>query len=365
MQLIDLASQYQRLKLRIDERIQNVLNHGQYINGPEVEELEQALCNYTGSEHCLTCANGTDALQLALMALEIGPGDAVVTTAYSFFATAEVISLVGATPIFVDVDADTFNLSPSSLRTTLESYSGPDKLKAIITVDLFGLPANYPEIKRLADKYDLFIIEDAAQGFGGKIDNRFAGTLGDVSTTSFFPAKPLGCYGDGGAIFTPHENIADRVRSLKNHGLGNHKYDNVRIGINSRLDTIQAAILLEKLDIFESEIEKRNEVAGIYENLMTSTTITPKVPIGFRSAWAQYTILVDNRDLLAQKLHQHNIPYGIYYRLPLHQQKVYSCSHEHTYAPNSEALSHRALSLPMHPYLTIEQLHKIVGILTE
>jgi dTDP-4-amino-4,6-dideoxygalactose transaminase len=262
MDFIDLASQLQFMRSAIDKRIGTVLNHGQFILGPEVTELEQKLAEYVGVKHCITCANGTDALQIALMSQNIGQGDIVFTTSFSFFATAEVISLVGATPYFVDIDPKTYNVCPQSLASAIKDVkeSKQGNPRAVIAVDLFGLPANYIDLETLCKANQLFLIEDAAQGFGGAINGQKAGSFGDIATTSFFPAKPLGCYGDGGAIFTNSEEIADLAKSIRVHGKGSHKYENIRIGLNSRLDTIQAAILLEKLEWFPKELEHRQTI---------------------------------------------------------------------------------------------------------
>ena len=265
MEFIDLQAQYQHLKTRIDKRIAKVLDHGKYIMGPEVQELEEKLADYVGVKHAISCANGTDALQLCLMTLDIKAGDAVFCPTFTFFASAEVIAFAGATPVFVDSDERTFNICPVDLEKRIKAVISEGKLnlKAIIAVDLFGLPANYPELERIAQKYGLKLIEDAAQGFGGDINGQRAGSFGDIATTSFFPAKPLGCYGDGGAIFTNNDEYAELIRSYRVHGKGKDKYDNVRVGINSRLDTVQAAILLEKLIEFPTELIKRQRAAEI------------------------------------------------------------------------------------------------------
>jgi dTDP-4-amino-4,6-dideoxygalactose transaminase len=358
MEFIDLKSQYLSVKEAINQRIQTVLDHGQYINGPEVTELEEALCHYTKAKHCITCGNGTDALQLALMAYDIGPGDAVFTTSFSFFATAEAISLLGATPVFVDINPKTYNICPDSLRNTLQNYNGEATPRAIITVDLFGLPADYPAIKPIADEFDLKIIEDAAQGMGGKIGDDYAGTFGDISTTSFFPAKPLGCYGDGGALFTSHDDIADKLRSLKNHGKGNHKYEHIRIGLNSRLDTIQAAVLIEKLKILESEIEKRNSFAALYSQRLCDAVRIPTVPESYRSSWAQYTLGIDNRDKLQEELAKTKIPSQVYYPAPLHHQ---TAMQSNQILPRSERASQTVISLPISAYTSADTIELIAS----
>lgn len=363
MQFIDLHAQYRHLQQQIDHRISNVLRHGHYIMGPEVEQLEQQLADYVGVKHCISCANGTDALQLAMMVLDIKPGDAVFCPTFTFFATAEVIAYAGATPIFVDSDESTFNICPMHLEQQIERVSRDGKLKpkAIIAVDLFGLPANYPEIEKIAAKYQLKLIEDAAQGFGGEIGGKRAGSFGDMATTSFFPAKPLGCYGDGGAIFTNNDEYASLFRSYRVHGKGKDKYDNVRIGVNSRLDTIQAAILLEKLAVFPEELVSRNEVAARYAEYLTDTIKTPAVPVGFLSSWAQYTLVSESRDLIMAKLKEHDIPTMIYYGTCMHQQTAFShLQHKDKEFPVASRLSKQVFSLPMHPYQEKSLQSKII-----
>lgn len=354
MQFIDLAAQYKHLKARIDSRIQTVLEHGQYILGPEVQELEQKLAEYVGVKHAITCANGTDALTLALMVLGIEKGDAVFCPTFTFFATAEVVALEGATPVFVDSDEHTFNICPIDLERRIETVLEEGKLipKAIIAVDIFGLPANYPELKKIAEKYNLKLIEDAAQGFGGEIKGTRAGSFGDISTTSFFPAKPLGCYGDGGAVFTDDDKYAELVRSLRVHGKGRDKYDNVRIGLNSRLDTIQAAILLEKLAEFPTELIKRNKAAESYNRELPETFKRQLVPEGYQSSWAQYTVVSDNRDKVMEDYQRQGIPTMIYYGTCMHQQTAFeSLGYQYGNFPVAEKLSKSVFSLPMHPYL--------------
>lgn len=354
MQFIDLAAQYQHLKQRIDKRIQAVLDHGHYIMGPEVEELELKLADYVGVKHCISCANGTDALQLAMMVLDIKPGDAVFCPTFTFFATAEVIAYAGATPVFVDSDARTFNICPQDLEQRIKSVIAEGKLvpKAIIAVDLFGLPANYPELEVIATKYGLILIEDAAQGFGGEIKGKRAGSFGDMATTSFFPAKPLGCYGDGGAIFTDNDEYAALFRSYRVHGKGKDKYDNVRIGINSRLDTIQAAILLEKLAEFPKELIARNKAAAHYNETLAGKYITPFVPQGYLSSWAQYTLISENRDAEMAKYKKQGIPTMIYYGTCMHQQTAFKhLGYSNIDYPIASRLSQQVFSLPMHPYL--------------
>jgi dTDP-4-amino-4,6-dideoxygalactose transaminase len=354
MQFIDLQAQYQHLKPKIDKRIQRVLDHGKYIMGPEVQELEEQLADYVGVKHAISCANGTDALQLALMAMGITKGDGVFCPTFTFFATAEAPAFLGATPIFVDSDADTFNICPVDLESRIraELEKGELNLKAIIAVDLFGLPANYPALEKIAKKYNLKLIEDAAQGFGGSIDNKRAGSFGDIATTSFFPAKPLGCYGDGGALFTNNDEYADLLRSYRVHGKGTDKYDNIRIGMNSRLDTIQAAILLEKLDAFPQELINRNKAADEYETVLSQTFKTPQVPKGYVSSWAQYTIIDENRDAVMSQFKKRGIPTAVYYARCMHQQTAFSHTGlKQVEFPVAERLSRQVFSLPMHPYL--------------
>ncbi|WP_429192646.1 DegT/DnrJ/EryC1/StrS family aminotransferase [Aeromonas salmonicida] len=354
MQFIDLAAQYQHLKQKIDQRIQQVLEHGHYIMGPEVAELEAKLADYVGVKHVITCANGTDALTLAMMAMGVKPGDAIFCPTFTFFATAETIAYEGATPVFVDSDPDTFNISPQDLEKQIQRVLAEGKLnlKAIITVDLFGLPANYPELEIIAKKYNIKLLEDSAQGFGGELNGKRAGSFGDIATTSFFPAKPLGCYGDGGAIFTNSDEYAELIRSYRVHGKGADKYDNIRIGMNSRLDTIQAAILLEKLAVFPEELIARNKVAKNYEQALAGKYKTPMVPPGYLSSWAQYTIITQDRDATMAEYKAKGIPTMIYYATCLHQQKAFAyLGYKEGDLPVAEKLSKQVVSLPMHPYM--------------
>jgi UDP-2-acetamido-2-deoxy-ribo-hexuluronate aminotransferase len=353
---IDLSAQQKIIKEKIYKRIKNVLNHGQYIMGPEVFELEEKLKFYVDVNHCISCSSGTDALVIPLMAKGIGPGDAVITTSFSYIATAEAIALLGATPIFCDIYQKTFNLDPNGLeeaydKAVLEGL----KPKAIISVDLFGLPARYRLIDEFAKSKNLFLLEDAAQGFGGRIGKQEAGAFGDVSSTSFFPAKPLGAYGDGGAIFTNSDELAKKMRSIRVHGEGDDKYDNIRLGLNGRLDTMQAAILIEKFAIFEKELIIRNKIANRYSNNLNSNFITPFVPKNYLSSWAQYSLLLKNeqvRDRLIKFLDENKIPSMIYYKTPLHLQKVFKyLNYKKGDMPKSEKISKIILSLPMHPYL--------------
>lgn len=356
MQFIDLEAQYIHLKDKINSRIQKVLDHGQYIMGPEVQELEQKLAEYVGVKHVITCANGTDALTLAMMVLGIKEGDAVFCPTFTFFATAEVIAYEGATPVFVDSDEATFNICPIDLEKRIQLVIAEGKLipKAIIAVDLFGLPANYPEIQKIADKYGLKLVEDAAQGFGGEINGQRAGSFGDIATTSFFPAKPLGCYGDGGAIFTDNDDYADLLRSYRVHGKGVDKYDNIRIGMNSRLDTIQAAILLEKLEAFPLELINRNKAAEKYTKELACIYRTPTVPAGYLSSWAQYTVLAEDRDAAIAKYKENGIPTMVYYGTCMHLQTAFkNLNYQIDDFKIAEKLALQVFSLPMHGYLGI------------
>lgn len=369
MQFIDLAAQYQQLKTRIDLRIQNVLRHGQYIMGPEVKELEENLAEYVGVKHAISCANGTDALTLALMALNIGQGDAVFVPTFTFFASAETIAFAKATPIFVDSDSDTFNISPNDLEQKIQSVQSEGKLrlKAIMAVDLFGLPANYPAIRAIANRYGLKIIEDSAQGFGGSIDGKRAGSFGDIATTSFFSAKPLGCYGDGGALFTDSDDYTALIESYRVHGKGQDKYDNVRIGMNSRLDTVQAAILQEKLAVFAQELINRNELASHYTAKLSNKFKTPKTPEGFISSWAQYTLIADSteqREQVIAYLKEKGVPCMIYYGTCRHKQTAFKdLGYQNRDCPVAEKLAASVFSLPMHPYMEFKSAEIIVDSL--
>lgn len=355
MQFIDLKAQYQHLKTKIDKRIQDVLEHGIYIMGPEVDELEVKLAEYVGVKHAITCANGTDALQLTMMVFDINKGDAVFCPTFTFFATAEAPSFFGATPIFVDSNADTFNICPIDLEFQIKQViqKGVLKPKAIIAVDLFGLPANYPELEKIAKKYNLKLIEDAAQGFGGSINGKKAGSFGDIATTSFFPAKPLGCYGDGGAVFTDSDDLAALIKSYRIHGKGSNKYDNIRIGMNSRLDTIQAAILLEKLAEFPTELNSRNVAAEKYTSEFKKKYKTPLIPEGYVSSWAQYTLVSNKRDIVMNEFKAQGIPTMIYYATCMHQQTAFKgLGYQYNDFPIATQLAQEVFSLPMHPYMS-------------
>lgn len=375
MQFRDLAKQYQVLKNDIDQAMLSVASGAHYIMGPQVKELEQQLAEYVGVKHCLTCANGTDALTLALKAWGVGPGDAVFVPDFTFFASAEVVALEGATPIFVDVDDATFNIDVVSLEKAISQTLADGKLtpKVIVAVDLFGLPANYPAVKAIAQQYGLLILEDGAQGFGGSINGKRSCSFGDISTTSFFPAKPLGCYGDGGAVFTDNDEWAQLMNSYRVHGKGTDKYDNVRIGMNSRLDTLQAAILQVKLRAFDGEVEQVNEAARRYTELLKDKVKTPVIPEGFGSSWAQYTIQLpseEQRNRLQAALKEAGIPSMVYYPKPMHAQTAFN--HSQCTAHNSQLacddyvanrLCATVLSLPMHPYLEATDIEHVCSIL--
>ncbi len=353
IELIDLQAQRDRLGDRIPDAIGRVLAHGRFIMGPEVADLEERLSAHCGVGHTISCSSGTDALLMTLLALRVGPGDAVIVPTFTFAATAEVVALVGATPVFVDVLPDTANVDPAGLVGALHAARGAGVTpRAIIAVDLFGQPADYDELEAFCTEYDLRLIADAAQSFGATWRERRAGAIGDVACTSFFPAKPLGCYGDGGAVFTDDDELAALLRSLRVHGQGTNKYDNVRVGINGRLDTIQAAVLLEKLAIFPDELVARDRVAARYQDALGDVVGLLDVRSEATSAWAQYTITTDDRDGVAQRLREQGVPSAIYYPKPLHRQPAYE---EFPRASDglvvSEHLAERVLSLPMHPYL--------------
>lgn len=352
---IDLEKQQKRLGNQIHDSIHSVLSHGKYIMGPEVNELEIKLAEYTGAKYSVTCASGTDALVLALMAYGVGPGDLVFCPTFTFPATAEAIVILGAIPFFVDVDKDTFNISIESLKSAITTVKKENKYnpKAIIAVDLYGLPADYNNIHPVAKENNLVLIADAAQSFGAQYKTNKVGLLADITCVSFFPAKPLGCYGDGGAIITNNINIQERIKSLRAHGKGKSKYDIDYIGVNSRLDTIQAAILLTKLKEFDWEIEQRNIIAGKYSEMLKNKIIIPEVPKNYKSVWAQYTLRHSEREKIQNKLNAEGIPTMVYYPIPMHKQKAYSkyYNREITLC-NSEELATQVFSLPMYPDLS-------------
>lgn len=371
MQFRDLHKQYETLKPEIDKGIQEVIDSTSFILGKPVADLEKELAEYVGRKHCITCGNGTDALVLALKAYNVGQGDAVFTADFTYIASASCAELVGATSVFADIDLNTFNIDPVSLEKQIQKVIKEGKLKpkAIVPVDLFGQPANYPEIEKIAKKYGLIIVEDAAQGFGGLIDDQRACSFGDISCTSFFPAKPLGCYGDGGAIFTDDDKIAERLKSLRTGGKSPFdKYDNIEIGTNSRLDTIQAAILLPKFHAFKDyELKAVNDVANWYTKRLKGKVVTPTILDGYLSSWAQYTILLENkeeRDMLQAKLKENGIPSMIYYPRGMHQQQAFRNLNlnDEDYLNTVEATK-RVLSLPMHPYMNEEDVEYICSVI--
>lgn len=375
MEFIDLGRQQRRIAHKIESVVRKVLREGKYIMGPEVYALEESLRDYVGTKYAVSCSSGTDALLMSLMAYNIGPGDAVFTTPFTFFATAEAISLVRARPVFVDIDSSTFNIDPEKLDQTISdlllrrSNDDAPLPKAVIAVDLFGLPADYERIKTVVDKHGLVLIEDAAQSFGAEYNQRRAGSFGDIACTSFFPAKPLGCYGDGGMCFTNDVKIEAVLKSLRVHGQGEDKYDNVRFGLNGRLDTLQAAILLAKFEIFPEEFDIRQNVAMNYSRLLSSIPelTTPSVPQNCRSAWAQYSILakdIRHRQLILEALTDAGIPTAVYYPKPLHLQQAFSfLAHQRGDFPVSEYVAERIFSIPMHPYLEKGEQEKIAEVI--
>lgn len=393
MDFIDLKTQQKRIKEQLDANIQRVMTHGSYIMGPEIRQLEDKLAAYTGARHAISCSSGTDALLMALMTFGVKPGDAIFTTPFTFIATAEVISLLGAIPVFVDIDPQTFNIDPSQLALAVEAVKANDSSiyplpvtgsplplipRGIIPVDLFGLPADYDAIAAIAEEHGLFVIEDAAQSFGAEYKGKMSCSFGDIACTSFFPAKPLGCYGDGGMCFTHDDHLASLMESIRIHGKGDHQYDNIRIGINGRFDTIQAAILLAKFAIFPEEVELRQTVARRYTGLLSamhhpqaagSSLITPYIPDGYVSVWAQYSLLAENEDhriSLLKKLQDNKIPAAIYYPTPLHMQTAFAfLGYPAGSFTISEDRAKRIFSLPMHPYLTEDEQKKIVTIISK
>lgn len=359
MQFIDLVAQQSRIREKIEAGIQAVLNHGQYILGPEVSELEEKLAAFTGAKHCITCANGTDALQIAQMAFGIGPGDEVITPGFTYIATAETVALLGAKPVYVDVCPKTYNLDPQKIEAAITP-----KTKAIIPVSLYGQCADLDAINAIANKYGIPVIEDAAQSFGAIYKGKKSCNLSTVATTSFFPSKPLGCYGDGGAIFTNDNELAKVLRQIARHGQ-DRRYHHIRVGVNSRLDTLQAAILLPKLEILEDEMQARQRVAETYTKLFNEAGIvtTPFIEAHNQSAWAQYTIQVENRDEVQAKLKEAGIPTAVHYPIPLNKQPAVADSN--AILPVGDAVAQKVMSLPMHPYITQQEQQHIVNILQE
>lgn len=371
MQFRDLKRQYQALKADIDAAVLDAMASGAYIMGPQVKELEKQLADYVGTRHCVTCANGTEAMSLALKAWGIREGDAVFVPDFTFFSTGEVVTAEGATPVFVDVDRESFNIYPTDLENKIEATIKKGELtpKVIITVDLFGLPADYPAIRRIADNYGLLILEDGAQGFGGSLNGKRNCSFGDISTTSFFPGKPLGCYGDGGACFTDRDEWAALMDSYRMHGKGNSKYENVRIGRNSRLDTIQASILQVKLRIFDEELVAVNRAAAEYTSRLSDIVETPVVPAGVRSNRAQYTIKLNSkseRDGLKKYLEVQGIPSMVYYPVPMHRQEAYMRHNQYdSNFPVTEKLCDTVLSIPIHAYISLEEIDGICNAVRE
>ena len=368
MEFIDLKLQQLLIRKALDKRLSKILDEGRYILGSEVHQLEEELSKFSGSKHSITCANGTDALMLALMALDIGPGDGVITIPFTYIATLESIAAVGATPVLVDVYDKTFNMNPDLIEKAI--LNSQNKIKAIMPVDLFGLPARYRMINEIAKKYNIPVIGDAAQSFGASKGDVKVGTFADITTTSFFPAKPLGCYGDGGALFTNSQNIEDKLRSLRVHGKGVDKYDNIRIGMNSRLDTLQAGILLEKLSIFKDEIIARNSIAEMYRQSLKNLPIRLQhIPDNYESVYAQFSIVFNDketRDKIQKTLSSKNIPSVVYYGISGHLQTGYKyLNYKNGDFPVSESLSETILSLPMHPYLTEENIDFITNRIIE
>lgn len=383
MQFIDLAAQQQRIREKIEANIRKVLDHGKYIMGPEIGELERRLADYVGVSHAVSCSSGTDALLMALMAHNVGPGDAIITSPFTFIATAEVVQLLGATTVFVDIDPVTFNLNPEAIEKVITALKSGDTVlhplpgnaggltpKGIVGVDIFGLPAEYDRINAIAAKHGLFVVEDAAQSFGAEAGGTKACALAEIGCTSFFPAKPLGAYGDGGAVFTNDDGAADRLRSIRIHGKGTDKYDNVRLGINGRLDALQAAILLAKMDIFPEEVELRQKAAERYTSRLKDCAeiVPPSVPNGMKSVWAQYSVLArdeGHRTALQAKLKEAGVPTAVYYPKPLHLQTAFTgLGYKAGDFPVSEDFSHRIFSLPMHPYLAEADQERIVDLMS-
>lgn len=372
MQFRDLKTQYQVLKKDIDEAMIKVATDCNFISGAQVAELEKELAEYVGVKHCITCANGTDALTIAMMTWGIGEGDAVFVPDFTFFSSGEIVSHASATPVFVDVCDDTFNIDVNSLEEAIKKVITEGKLtpKAVVAVDLFGLPADFDAVRAVAEKYDLLVLEDGAQGFGGEIKGKKACSFGDIATTSFFPAKPLGCYGDGGACFTDNDEWAEIMKSIRVHGKGQMKYDNIRIGLNSRLDTIQAAILSVKLKAFaDYEVKDVNTVAEKYTELLAGKVKTPVIPETYYSSWAQYTIQLESRevrDALQAELKSKGIPSMVYYPKPMHKQLAFGIEGDYGYDCSVTAkLCDTVLSLPMHPYMKDGEIREVAEAVIE
>ena len=364
MNFIDLGRQYECIKEKVDAGIKNVVESQHYIMGPEVKELEEQLAKFAGSKYCLTCSSGTEALIIPLMAYKLEKTDAVFVPSFTFFASAESINLAGGTPVFVDSDR-TFNMDPESLKREIARVKAEGKLnpRGLIIVDLFGRSANYDELLPIAEENGLFVLEDAAQGFGGSLHGKRNGSFGDVAATSFFPAKPLGCYGDGGAIFTDNEELYNLLHSIRVHGQGSDKYDNVRLGLNGRMDTIQCAVVLAKLTVFEDELKARQDVADWYDKYLDASFDRPLRDKEYFSAWAQYTVLAkdeEQRSKIVAGMKEKDIPVMIYYPIPLHQQTAYkNLGYGDVSLPYCESVAKRVFSLPMHPYLKEEEVKQI------
>jgi UDP-2-acetamido-2-deoxy-ribo-hexuluronate aminotransferase len=360
IEFIDLKTQQQRILPDLERRMKAVLAHGQYVMGPEVTELEEKLASYVGVKHCISASSGTDTLLIALMALGIGPGDEVITSPFTFIATGEMIALTGAKPVFVDIDPRTYNINPNLIEATITS-----RTKAIMPVSLYGQCADFDAINTIAERYNLPVIEDGAQSFGATYKGRRSCGLSTIGSTSFFPSKPLGCYGDGGALFTNDDKIAKAMREIRIHGQ-DKRYHHPRIGINGRMDTIQAAILLAKLEIFEEEVIARAKIGARYSELLHNTIVTPYIALENTSVYAQYTVQVENRDDLQKSLTEHGVPTAVHYPVPLHLQPVFAGLGLRSGSfPVSEAASERVMSLPMHPYLTKDTVGHIVGAFNE
>ncbi len=367
MKFVDLDAQFNVIEKDIRDSIDRVLHHKQFIMGAEIAILEQQLSEYCGARHVISAASGTDALLMALMAYGVGAGDAIIAPSFTFVATAEVIQLLGASTVFVDVDERTFNMDCARLEATIQTVKKDRKLnlKGIIPVDLFGLPADHDTIQHIAERHGLFVLSDAAQSFGAEYKNQKTGVFGDVSTTSFFPAKPLGCYGDGGAVFTDNSELAEIIDSIRFHGKGaGGQYENVRIGITGRLDTLQAAILSCKLKIFDQELDKRQRIAERYTQELNGVVITPTIPPAYRSAWAVYTICSHKRDQIKQHFNENNIPSAVYYPSPLHRQAAFrNAIGSAQTLPITEKLADEVISLPIHPYLQADEQMKIIEVI--
>lgn len=364
---IDLKTQYSVLEQNIKNSISNVLESGQFILGPIVEEAELLLSKYTEAKNTVTVSSGTDALFVSLLALDIGPGSKVFLPSFTYTATAEVIALLQATPVFVDVDELTYNISSIDLNLKINSYKKSElNNSAIIAVDLFGQPADYPILQKIADEHGLHLISDAAQSFGGLINDMKVGKLAPITTTSFYPTKPLSCYGDGGAIFTDDNDVAKKIKSIRSHGISNDPYENIRIGTNARFDAIQAAIIINKLSIFDEELTQRRKIASIYDQELGEYVLLPRIQTEMKSAWAHYTIRTKKRNALRKFLLENDIPTMIYYPKPMHKQIAYQDYHNHKDAlPNSEMLCNEVLSLPLHPYINEDQILRITSKIKE